>query len=105
MADSIKCPECHAEIPLTDVISHQIEEQLAARLARELAERDRLHVEAAATKELELRREFEETQAEREAQLKVRAEQKVASDLADLASRVEEQDAELKKARGLELEL
>jgi hypothetical protein len=105
MADSIKCPECRAEIPLTDVISNQIEEQLAPRLARELADRDRQHADSAAARELELRREFEEEQAEREAQLKLRAEQKVASDLADLASRVEEQDAELKKARELELQL
>src|SRR2546422_8011892 len=102
MADSIKCPECHAEIPLTDVISHQIEEQLAARLARELADRDRQHAEAAAARELELRREFDETQTEREGQLKLRAGQKVASNLADLASTVGEQDAEVKKARGLE---
>ena len=33
MTGSIKCPECRAEIPLTEVISHQIEEQLAAEFS------------------------------------------------------------------------
>lgn len=105
MAESIKCPKCHAEIPLSDVINHQIEEQLTERLTRELAERDREHAEAVTAKELEIRREFEETRADREAQLKLRAEQKVAHDLADLTARVGEQDAELKKARERELAL
>jgi hypothetical protein len=105
MAESIRCPHCHAEIPLSDVINHQIEEQLAGRLARELAARDQAHAKAVAARERELRREFEETQAEREAHLKQRAERKVAEDLADLASRVEEQETQLREARERELEL
>src|SRR5215208_3192521 len=44
MADSIKCPECRAEIPLSDVISHQIQEQLAPELAEE---REKLDLEIA----------------------------------------------------------
>lgn len=105
MADSIKCPECRAEIPLTDAITHQIEEQLAAQLSRELAARERQHAEAYAAREAELRHEFEATQEEREAKLKLQAEQKVAIDLADLGARVAEQDAELVKAREFELAL
>src|SRR5215471_18568153 len=83
MADSIRCPSCRAEIPLTEAISHQIEEQLAAKLARELAE----------------------TKAAGEAELRRRAEEKVATALADLGSRVEEQDAQLREARERELGL
>ena len=56
--DSIKCPECRAEIPLTEVISHQIEE----RLAREVAAREKEHAAAAVAREEELRREFAEAQ-------------------------------------------
>src|SRR4051795_13091014 len=41
MADSIKCPQCRAEIPLSDVISHQIEDRLAAELARKLGDQER----------------------------------------------------------------
>jgi hypothetical protein len=94
MADSIKCPSCRAEIPLTEVISHQIEEQLAAKLAREIAAR-----------EAELRREFEEAKVAEEAETERRAEEKVATALADLGSRVEEQDAQLREARERELAL
>jgi hypothetical protein len=94
MADSIKCPSCRAEIPLTEVISHQIEEQLAAKLAREIAAR-----------EAELRREFEEAKVAEEAETERRAEEKVATALADLGSRVEEQDAQLREARERELGL
>jgi len=94
MADSIRCPSCRAEIPLTEVISHQIEEQLGAKLAREVAAR-----------EAELRREFEQEKAAGEAELERRAEEKVATALADLGSRVAEQDAQLREARERELGL
>jgi hypothetical protein len=100
-ADSIRCPECRAEIPLTEVISHQIEEELAAKLAREVAAKE--HEFAA--REQELRRTFEQAQAAREAELARRAEDKVATTLTDLGSRLEEQDAELRAARERELDL
>ena len=100
-ADSIRCPECRAEIPLTEVISHQIEEELAAKLAREVAAKEH-EFEA---REKELRRSFEQAQAAREAELARRAEEKVATTLVDLGSRLEEQDAELRAARERELEL
>ncbi len=134
MADSIKCPECKAEIPLTEVISHQIEEELAAKLARELAarekefesrekalidaaaereqalkeataEREKELREAAAAQEAQLRQTFEDAQTARETELAKRAEEKVAATLADLGSRVEEQDALLRAAQKRELDL
>jgi hypothetical protein len=40
VTDSITCPKCGAQIPLTDAIEHQVEEQLRAQLAGELKERD-----------------------------------------------------------------
>src|SRR5262249_35248318 len=94
MADSIRCPSCRAEIPLTEVISHQTEEQLPATLAPEVASR-----------EAELRREFEEAKAAGEAELERRAEERVATALADLGSRVAEQDEQLREARERELGL
>ncbi len=103
--DSIRCPQCRAEIPLTEVISHQIEEQLAAQLAREVAAREKEFAAAAAAREEELRREFAETQERRDAQVRKRAEEKVATELADLGARVEEQDAQIRKARERELDL
>jgi hypothetical protein len=105
MADFITCPKCGATIPLTDVITHQIEEQLQVRLAQGLEERERQHTEALAEKEVELRKEFNTVQAEHEAELVKRAEKKVATDIADFETRLAEQDEELKQARKLELEL
>lgn len=83
------------------MISHQIEE----RLAREVAVREKEHAAAAAAREEELRREFAEAQDRRDAQVRKRAEEKVATELADLGARVEEQNAQIRKSRERELEL
>jgi hypothetical protein len=93
MASSIRCPNCRAEIPLSDVIEHQVDEELAARTARELAVREE-----------ELRGEFEHERARREAQVEKRAEERVATKLADLVARVEEQDEQIRVSRQRELE-
>jgi hypothetical protein len=71
MAESIKCPSCRAEIPLSEVISHQIEEELAAKLALEVAAKEE---------------QFAQQLAAREAELRKRAEEKVATALADLGA-------------------
>jgi len=105
MADFITCPKCGSKIPLTDVITHQIEEQLHVRLAQGLEEREREHAVALIAKELELRQAFDAAQAEHEAELVERAEKKVATDIADFEARIAEQTEELKEARKLELEL
>ena len=94
MADSIKCPECRAEIPLSEVISHQIEEQLAAETARKVAEREQ-----------ELRRGFEQERARRDEEVREQAKTQVATELADLRRCVEERDEEVRVARARELEL
>jgi hypothetical protein len=90
MADSIKCPSCNAEIPLTEVIAHQV----AEKLGRELA-----------AKETEIRRELEQAQAAHETELRKRAEEQVRTALADLGHRVEEQEAQLREAHARELRL
>src|ERR1035437_4191899 len=105
MADFITCPKCGATIPLTDVITHQIEEQLQVRLTQALQEREQQYSEALAVKEVELRQEFNTAQAEHEGELVKRAEKKVATDIADFETRLAEQDEELSTARTLELEL
>src|SRR4051812_32093428 len=80
MADSIRCPSCRAQIPLSDVISHQIEEQLDVELAQKLAERER-----------ELRRRFEEEQRRREELLRQEAADSASAELIDLRRRAGEQ--------------
>ena len=37
MSDSISCPNCNFEIPLTEAISHQVEERLRGEFAKERA--------------------------------------------------------------------
>jgi hypothetical protein len=103
MADSIKCPHCHTEIPLSQVISHQIDEQLEARVAHELAsQRAQLRTEAA-EREQELRSEWEADQAERDERVRREAVETAATDLAELTEQVEKQSTELAEARTREL--
>jgi hypothetical protein len=116
MADSIKCPNCRAEIPLSDVISHQIEDQLDAELARAIADRERelteaaadrerQLVEAAAEREQALQRAFEEARAKRDQEIREQTNEKSAVELTDLRERTAAQEAELRQARARELEL
>lgn len=133
MADSIKCPNCKSEIPLEEVIAHQIDEELAAKLAAketEFAARETELQEAAAAREKELteaaaerereittaaeervtalRSEFEQAQTARETEVQQRAEKKaeenVAVKLADLGAQLEEQGEQLRESRERELE-
>lgn len=101
MDSTVTCPECGCEIPLTEVIEHQIEDQLA----RGLAEREEEYSAAISARELELRQEFAAEQAEREAALTLQAAESVAADFESLRVRVDEQASELKEARARELEL
>jgi hypothetical protein len=101
MDSAIKCPKCGFEIPLTEVIEHQMEEQLA----EELAKREDDYANALSTREAELRQEFADAQAEREAAFRLEATEQVAGELEGLQARVDEQAAELKEARDHELEL
>lgn len=105
MAGFIKCPECKAEIPLTEVIDHEIEEQLEARLAAERRQRDKAQAEVVAERERELRAEFEEEQGLREERAAARAEKKVEAEVADLRATLEERDDLLREAKERELGL
>jgi hypothetical protein len=102
--DSITCPKCGAQIPLTDAIEHQVEERLRAQLAAELEQRNADQERELETREEALRQEFAAAQEEREAELSKRAAAKVATELNDLKGQLEERDGELKEARERELE-
>jgi hypothetical protein len=104
VTDSITCPNCGCQIPLTDAIEHQVEERFRAQLATELAQRDADQERELAAREKALRREFAEVQETREAELAQRAAARVATELDDLKGQLEERDGELKEARKRELE-
>ncbi len=104
VTDSITCPNCGCQIPLTDALEHQVAEQLRAQLAAELEQRDAEQERELAAREEALRKEFVAAQEEREAELSQRAASKVATELDDLKSQLVERDSELTEARKQELE-
>ena len=105
MTGFIQCPTCKTEIPLTEVIDHEIHQQLEARLATELADRERTHVDALAERERELRAAFEAERKQRDDASRQRAEGQVAAELADLRAQAEEREALLKQSNERELQL
>lgn len=104
VTDSITCPKCGAQIPLTDAIEHQVAEQLRAQLAAELEQREAEQEKELAAREKALRKEFADAQKEREAELTAQAEAKVAAQLDGLEKQLEDQGKALKEARAQELE-
>jgi hypothetical protein len=105
MADYITCPKCGEKIPLTDAIAHQIDEQLKTELASKLEEQEKQYATALASRESELRAEFDVARVKQEAELAKSAQAKVAGQIEELATRVEEQSKELREAGKRELEL
>lgn len=99
MAEFITCPKCGSHIPLTDAITHQVEE----RLQTQLEERDKAYAERLAEREEELREEFAADQAKRLKKLEADAEKKVRTELDDMRAQIGEQEKELAAARKLEL--
>jgi hypothetical protein len=104
VTDSITCPNCGCQIPLTDAIEHQVAEQLRAQLAAELEQRGVEQEREIAAREEALRQEFAAAQEKLEAALSQRAAAKVATELDDLKGQLEERAGELKEARERELE-
>ncbi len=119
MENSIACPKCGAEIPLTEAVSRRVREQLEADFNRRLAESNAALAErerkvAAERAALEQRRNAVElevarrVQAERD-QLLGEARRQAESALADrlkaLQDQVAEKEARLRQAREIELDL
>jgi hypothetical protein len=105
VSESITCPKCYAEIPLTEAISHQVEERLRLQFeaaARVVAEE---HAQALAAKETELQSGLAEARAEVEATAVSRAKESVRVQLGDLSAQVEEQATRLAAAEENELVL
>ena len=87
MSESITCPKCHAEIPLTEAISHQVEERLRLQFETKLEEA------------------LMEARAEVEATAASHAEESVRVQLGDLSAQVEEQRSLVAEAQKKELTL
>jgi hypothetical protein len=105
MSDSITCPHCRAEIPLTDAISHQVQERLRAEFATALSEKESEHAQALAAKDVELQTKIADTRAEVEAAAHARAEEDVSAEVADLRAQLDDKGTRLADAEQKELAL
>jgi hypothetical protein len=105
MSDSITCPNCHTEIPLTEAISHQVEERLRLEFDAEQARLATEHAQVLADKEAEVEAEVTKARAEIAAAAEAKASEKVATELRDLSSQFEEQAARRREAEERELAL
>jgi hypothetical protein len=112
MSDSITCPNCNSEIPLTEAISHQVEERLrgefAAEKAQILAEQSKLLEEKnklLAAKDAEIETAAARAREEGALAANAKASEKVAAEMRDLTERLKEQEELRREAQDRELEL
>jgi len=103
--DSIKCPKCGTAIPLSEALSHDIEERALQNYEKQLAENNKKHDGELKELEKDLDSRLQKQRKELEAKLKKLAEDAVSADTADLKAQVEESDLRLKKAEANELAL
>jgi hypothetical protein len=105
MSDSIICPNCHTEIPLTEAITHQVEERLRGEFETERTRLAAEHARMLADKDLEVEAAINKTRDEIAAAAEARASEKVATELRDLSAQLEEQAARRCEAEERELAL
>jgi hypothetical protein len=103
--DSIKCPKCGTIIPLSEALSHDIEERARQNFEKQLAENKRKHDAELKELEKDLDSRLQKQRKELEAKLRKQAEEAVSADIADLKARAEESNIKLKKAENNELAL
>jgi hypothetical protein len=104
-SDSITCPKCRTEIPLSEAISHQVEERLRAGFE---AERERLVDEQAqrlADKDAETEAAVAKAREEAAATAAARAAEQVSVRMRDMETQVDEQQKLRRDAEERELEL
>ncbi len=92
--DSIKCPKCGEAIPLSDALSHDIEERARRKYEAQLSEKETEY-------QVLLRKQREELVAK----LKKQAEEAVSAEITDLKEQAEETKRKLKQANENELTL
>jgi hypothetical protein len=105
MSDSITCPKCKTEIPLTEAISHQVEERLREAFEEEKAILLADQAKQLAEKDSEIEAAVRKARDEVAAVAETRAADRVATQLRDLSTQLAEQDALRREAEQRELEL
>lgn len=92
--DFIKCPKCGEIIPLSEALSHDIEERARQKYEKQLSE-----------KETEYQTRLKKQRGDLEANLKKQAEEAVGAEITDLKAQAEDASRKLKQARENELAL
>jgi hypothetical protein len=105
MSDSIICPQCETEIPLTEAISHQVEERLRAEFDEEKARLVAEQAKLVEEKEREIEAAARAAREEAAAAAEAKAAEKVSTELRDLTERLAEQEDLRRAAEERELEL
>jgi hypothetical protein len=105
MSDSITCPKCKTEIPLTEAISHQVEERLRQAFEEEKATLLADQAKLLADKDSEIEAAVSKARDEVATVAETRAADRVATQLRDLSTQLAEQDALRREAEQRELEL
>ncbi len=91
---SIKCPKCGFEIPMSEALTHQIEEEIKDKYEKELLK---------AKEDAKLL--FEKERQHIEAKARINAKNEIDIEIKDLNTRLEERDKQLDLAKANELEL
>lgn len=105
MSDSIICPKCKTEIPLTEAISHQVEERLRADFETEKARLAAEQAQQLADKDAELETALAAARQEAEAAAEARATEQVSVQMRDMETQLAEQEQLRRDAEERELEL
>ena len=103
--DSIKCPKCGMAIPLSEALSHDIEERARLKYEKQIAEDKQKYDLGLRELEKNFDNRLRKQREDLEAKLKKQAEEAVGADLADLKTQVEEGKRKLKQAQEIELSL
>jgi hypothetical protein len=105
MSDSITCPNCKTEIPLTEAITHQAEERLRSTFERDRQALIAKQARQLADKDAEREAALAKVRAEAATTAAVRATEQVSVQIRDLEGRAEEQERLRRESEARELEL
>lgn len=103
--DSIKCPKCGMVIPLSEALSHDIEERARQKYEKQVAEDKIKHDGELKEREKDFDNRLRKQREDLEVKLKKQAQEAVSTEISDLKARAEESNRKLKTAQDNELAL
>ncbi|MBK8576383.1 MAG: DUF2130 domain-containing protein [Elusimicrobia bacterium] len=102
---SIVCPHCGKRIPLTEALTHPIEEKLKGEMETALKKKDREHSEALSGLRTQLTVELEQERKSIEATARENAKMALSVEFKDLKAQLDEKTKSLEDAQKRELDL